>query len=162
MRARAVVVAAAAVALGGCGGGSAPTPAVPGSPLHLSSPAFPAGGVIPRLYTCDGRDVSPPLRWSGVPGGARELTLVMRDPDAPGGDFIHWTLTGIAPATTGVAAGRVPAGVAQGRNGFGTIGYRGPCPPPGEEPHHYLITLTALSGRTVLGVGTLSGTYDRR
>jgi Raf kinase inhibitor-like YbhB/YbcL family protein len=132
--------------------------------IELSSTAFTAGGPIPRHYTCDGADVSLPLRWSGVPPDARELTLVMRDPDAPGGNFTHWSLTGIPPSVAGLPAGSVPAGAVQGRNSFGTIGYRGPCPPRGDKPHHYAITVTALAGagRQKLGSGTLVGTYARR
>jgi phosphatidylethanolamine-binding protein (PEBP) family uncharacterized protein len=85
----------------------------------------------------------------------------MRDPDAPGGNFIHWQLTGIAPSTRSLAAGRIPPGAKVGRNNFGTTGYRGPCPPTGPA-HHYLITVTAKSGAALLGTGTLVGTYARR
>ena len=153
--------AAVAIVISGCGGSSpSSTSGAPKRQLSLSSPAFTAGGTLPRQYTCDGQDVSPPLRWSGVPPGTRTLALVMRDPDAPGGNFIHWRVTGIAPTTTAVAAGRLPAGVIQGRNDFGTVGYRGPCPPRGER-HHYVITLTAIAGRSELAVGSLVGSYAR-
>jgi Raf kinase inhibitor-like YbhB/YbcL family protein len=131
--------------------------------INVSSPAFSPGEAIPRQYTCDGRDLSPPLRWSGVPKGASELTLVMRDPDAPGGAFVHWNVR--MPATVGgLAAGQVPEGAVQGQNGFGRIGYGGPCPPKGDPPHHYVIMVSALSptaGGTVLATGTLTGTYAR-
>jgi Raf kinase inhibitor-like YbhB/YbcL family protein len=154
---RALCVVAAGVALAGCGAGS---PA--GVPtLRLSSPAFAAGRSIPRLYTCDGRDLSPPLRWSTVPAGASSLDVALRDLDAPGGSFIHWMLTGIAPGTSGLAAGQVPAGASEGRNGFGTVGYRGPCPPGGDKPHRYVLTVTAVSGTRVVAAGTLLGTYGR-
>jgi Raf kinase inhibitor-like YbhB/YbcL family protein len=162
------------VLLGGCGASSrhssttsaqsrtATTPLL--VRIQVSSPAFTPGGPIPRRYTCDGADVSLPLRWAGLPADTRELTLVMRDPDAPGGNFIHWSLTGIPSNTSGLPAGSVPAGVVQGRNGFGTTGYRGPCPPRGDRAHHYEITLTAFGGAggQKLGSGTLTGTYARR
>jgi Raf kinase inhibitor-like YbhB/YbcL family protein len=130
--------------------------------LTVTSPAFAAGGAIPRRFTCDGKDVSLPIRWSAPPPNTRELTIEMRDPDAPGGNFIHWSLTRIKPTTNRLAEGQVPSGALQGSNSFGTVGYRGPCPPPGDPAHHYVITLTALSGRTVLARGTLVGTYARR
>ena len=159
---RALVVAAGALALGGCGGlGGAnalsPTPVR----IRVSSPAFPAGGSIPQRFTCQGADVSPPLRFSHLPHGAAELDLVMRDPDAPGGNFIHWQLTRIPPATASLGAGAVPGGAKSGLNSFGTTGYRGPCPPAGPA-HHYVITVIARAGAAVLGRGTLVGTYARR
>jgi Raf kinase inhibitor-like YbhB/YbcL family protein len=143
--------------------------------LRLVSPAFKAGGAIPRAYTCDGSDTSLPLRIAGVPRGTVELVLVMRDPDAPSGNFIHWALAGINPSTTAFPAGGVPSLVAPGRNSFGTLGYRGPCPPAGDKPHHYVLTLIALSApsglragfnpdqlRTgALAIATLIGTYRR-
>jgi Raf kinase inhibitor-like YbhB/YbcL family protein len=181
------VVAAAAILIAGCGGsgkGSSSStsataarttaPAAP-STFRLTSAAFAAGAAIPPAYTCDGADRSPPLRWTGIPPGTRELVLVMRDPDAPGGNFVHWAVAGIRPATGGFQAGRVSASAISGRNSFATIGYRGPCPPPG-SPHHYVITLRAL-GRSsglaagfsasqlrtsALGTATLIGTYGRR
>jgi Raf kinase inhibitor-like YbhB/YbcL family protein len=120
-----------------------------------------SGGVIPAEFTCQGRDISPPLRLASVPRAARQLDLVMRDPDAPGGSFIHWDLRDISPSTTSLAAGQAPRGARAGRNSFGSVGYRGPCPPPGST-HHYVITVTARAGGAVLGVGTLTGTYARR
>lgn len=129
--------------------------------LHVSSPAFAAGGAIPARYTCQGQDVSLPLRWSGVPRGARELDLVMRDRDAPGGDFIHWRLGGIPASARGLATGQIPPGAKAGRNDFGKTGYGGPCPPRGRA-HHYVITVTARTGTVVYGAGTLVGTYARR
>jgi Raf kinase inhibitor-like YbhB/YbcL family protein len=147
------VGAAAVVALAGCGGSAAPVR------IHLSSPAFTAGGRIPRAFTCQGLDASPPLRWSNVPRRTRQLELTMRDPDA--GNFIHWQLTGIPASTRAMAPGQVPTGASAGRNSFGSVGYRGPCPPRGPA-HHYVITLTARSGTTTLGTGTLTGTYARR
>jgi Raf kinase inhibitor-like YbhB/YbcL family protein len=153
-----------ALGLAACGSTSpAPRshpPPVP--PIRLSSPAFPAGATIPRRYTCDGADLSVPLRWSGVPTGTSSLSLTMRDPDAPGGSFIHWRLTGIPASISAIETGQLPSGVSEGVNGFGTRGYRGPCPPPGDPAHHYVITLTALRGQRPVAVGKLRGLYRRR
>jgi phosphatidylethanolamine-binding protein (PEBP) family uncharacterized protein len=99
----------------------------------------------------------------------------MRDPDAPGGDFVHWALAGISPRNGGFSAGGVGGQVVPGRNSFGTLGYRGPCPPPGRA-HHYVLTLSALSAPSglrpgwhadqlrvrALALATLIGTYARR
>ena len=129
--------------------------------ISVTSPAFVSGGPIPRQYTCDGRDVSPPLRWSGVPITATELSLVMVDPDAPGGTFVHWAMR--FPATVhALANGQVPADARVSRNGFGKTGYGGPCPPPGAPAHHYVINMTAVAGESIVATGTLTGTYGRR
>lgn len=121
-------------------------------PFALTSPAIPPGGAIPAEYTCDGSDISPPLVWSGVPGGTQSLVVVVADPDAPRGTFYHWAAYGIPPGATGLPAGfsrNPPAGVGQARNDFGTAGYRGPCPPRGRGAHHYHIELYALSRPTL-------------
>jgi len=117
--------------------------------------------MIPRQYTCDGRNISPPLHWSDVPSQATELTLAMVDRDAPGGGFIHWQLSAMSPGTTDIGAGQVPAVATVGTNSFGTTGYRGPCPPRGGRPHHYVITLTALSDDQAVASGSLTGVYSR-
>jgi len=119
--------------------------------LSLSSPAFPAGSSIPQRFTCDGQDVSPPLRWSRVPPRARSLTVQLQDPDAPGGVFTHWLLWNLPPRTRGL-----PVHVSrrqQGRNTFGRIGYSGPCPPQGSI-HHYVFTLFALDSKLALPRGS--------
>lgn len=117
-------------------------------PLVLTTPAFPPGGQIPAEYTCSGADISPPLSWSGVPAGTQSLAVVIEDPDAPRGTFRHWGAYDIPPGTMGLAAGyrvgRQAAVFAQARNDFGTVGYGGPCPPPGAM-HHYHFELLALS-----------------
>jgi Raf kinase inhibitor-like YbhB/YbcL family protein len=117
--------------------------------MLLTSPAIPPGGPIPAQYTCDGRDISPPLAWSELPAGTRSLVLVVEDPDAPGGTFRHWAAFDIPPTTSGLAAGYragAPAsGFVQAENDFGKTGYGGPCPPPGAGPHHYVFRLLALS-----------------
>jgi Raf kinase inhibitor-like YbhB/YbcL family protein len=120
-------------------------------PLALTSPAIAPGGAIPKEYTCDGTDISPPLVWSGVPGATQSLLVVIADPDAPGGTFYHWAISGIPPSTTGLQAGfnrNPPAGVRQARSDFGTLGYRGPCPPRGST-HRYHIELYALARPTL-------------
>ena len=145
---RAALIAAAAAALAGCGGGDrveGPPPAAPAS-ITLRSPAFADGATIPRRYSCDGAEVSPPLRWSGVPAGARSLALLLEDPDAPGGTFVHWTLYGLAPGTRALAEGKVPPGARQGENSSGDDAYGGPCPPAGKGAHRYVFTLYALRG----------------
>jgi Raf kinase inhibitor-like YbhB/YbcL family protein len=125
----------------------------------LASPAFHDGGTIPRLYTCDGRDVSPPLRWTAPPPGTRSLTLTVTDPDAPGGGFVHWRVTAIAPRAASVAQGRRFAH--EQRNSFGANAYGGPCPPHG-PPHNYVFVLQALDARGhVLATARLVGRYAR-
>src|SRR5438105_1100759 len=86
--------------------------------MSISSPAFANDGTIPAKYTCDGANVNPPLTFRGVPSSAQSLSLTLRDPDAPGGNFIHWIVNGIAPKTAALAEGAKPPGV-QEANGFG-------------------------------------------
>jgi Raf kinase inhibitor-like YbhB/YbcL family protein len=113
--------------------------------IHVTSPAFRDGDTIPAEFTCSGADHSPPLRWTGVPSAAVEMALVIDDPDAPGGTFLHWVLFALPPGDGGVAAATVPPGARQGRNGFGKAAYGGPCPPKGDPPHHYRFIVYALS-----------------
>lgn len=121
--------------------------------ITVTSSAFAQGAAIPARYTCGGADVSPPLAWSGVPAGARSVALTMIDPDAPGRPFTHWVLFNLPAATSSLpAGGPFPEGVAEGRNDFGAVGYRGPCPPPG-RPHHYHVEVYALDTRLALGGG---------
>lgn len=117
-----------------------PTPA---GPFTLTSSAFAAGGSIPRTYTCDGQDASPPLQWSGAPDRTVALALIVDDPDA--GGFIHWVMFNVdATASGGLPTGlsASPDAPPQGRNSFGRVGYGGPCPPSGT--HHYVFRLLAL------------------
>ncbi len=144
--------------------------------LQLSSPAFDDGGRIPERFTCDGADVSPPLRWSGVPSGARSLAILCADPDAPGGVFHHWALfdlpadqaevpegyaTEARVAELGPSVGLGVRTVRQGVNGFGHRGYRGPCPPPGHGPHRYVFRLHALDAQPDLGRGASRDEVER-
>ncbi len=118
--------------------------------FQLESPAFPAEGTIPRQYTCDGADLSPPLRWHNVPAGTTSFALIVDDPDAPGGTFTHWLLWGLSPDRRDLPEGLPSTGkiedlddATQGTNDFGRTGYGGPCPPPGPA-HRYQFQLYAL------------------
>ena len=124
--------------------------------LTLRSQAFAQGGEIPRLHTCEGKDVSPALEFAGVPQGAKSLALVVHDPDAPDPaaprmDYVHWVLYDLPPGCKGlpegVTAAELPAGTRQGLNDWKRTGYGGPCPPIGR--HRYFFVLYALD--TVLG-----------
>ncbi|CAN5559631.1 hypothetical protein BH20ACT2_BH20ACT2_13360 [soil metagenome] len=119
--------------------------------LTLTSPAFAAGAPIPAAHACDGAATSPPLAWSGVPESAIELAVVVVDPDA--GGFAHWVIAGIDPATTGIAAGAVPAGAVEATNDTGGIGWAPPCPPPADGPHTYELTLYALDRSPAIAPG---------
>ena len=113
--------------------------AAPG-PLTISSPAFADGAPIPSDYTCKGADVSPPLAWSAPLGAA----LVVDDPDAINGLYVHWIVIGIAPGSGSAARGQSPAGATALPNTSGQPAYRGPCPPTGTGTHHYRFTLYQL------------------
>jgi len=116
---------------------------------ELRTPAFEQGGTIPRRHTCDGDNVSPALRWSGVPGGTRSLVLLCNDRDAPGGTFRHWAVYDIPPDRRELTEGHGPEtlrdGVKQALNDFGKPGCGGPCPPEGHGAHHYHLRLMASS-----------------
>jgi Raf kinase inhibitor-like YbhB/YbcL family protein len=119
----------------------------PGMTMTLTSPAFTHRGVIPRRYTGDGENLSPPFAWSGVPGGARSLLLTCDDVDAPNGVFRHWAAFNIPAAWTGLEEGLElelgEVGIGQAVNDFGRPGYCGPCPRE-EEAHRYEFRLSAL------------------
>jgi Raf kinase inhibitor-like YbhB/YbcL family protein len=154
--------------------------------LEIESPVFKPGGGIPRHFTCEGDDVSPPLAWSGVPDGARSLVLIVDDPDAPDPTkpqrtWVHWVLYEIPPDAGGlpeaVAPTDLPAGTREGLNDWKRTGYGGPCPPIGR--HRYFHKLSALDtglgdlGRAtkaelerameghVLAEAVLMGTYQK-
>jgi len=134
-----------------------PPPPTEAPPLTIASDAFEHEGDIPSRYTCQGEDVSPALRWSGVPEGTQSLVLICDDPDAPGGTFVHWVIYNIPPTATELPEGVPPDptladGSRQGRNDFGKTGYGGPCPPPGPA-HRYFFTLYALDVRLDLPAG---------
>jgi Raf kinase inhibitor-like YbhB/YbcL family protein len=132
-----LAVVAALVGLGGNGGTVA---AAPGGSLAISSPAFGNGASIPVQYTCKGSNTSPPLAWSAPLGAA----LVVDDPDAVNGLYIHWIVAGIAPGSGSTGDGQTPAGGTVLPNTAGQPEYKGPCPPAGSGTHHYRFTLYQL------------------
>ncbi len=118
--------------------------------MELTSTAFGDGGEIPRKYSCDGADVSPPVSWRGVPSEASSLALICEDPDAPAGTWVHWVYCDIPVSVSELPEGmstdeRPPQGGVQGVNDFRRIGYGGPCPPGGE--HRYYFKLYALDSK---------------
>ena len=128
--------------------------------FDVSSDAFPEDGQIPVAYTCDGTNISPPLTWGPVPQGTAGIAILVTDPDAPGGTFIHWVVYNIPQGTRGVPAGGtgkdvLPAGSVQGVNDFGRQAYGGPCPPKG-KPHHYHFAVYALDS-TISPAGKRDG-----
>jgi Raf kinase inhibitor-like YbhB/YbcL family protein len=165
-------------------------PAVGGVPrrIEVHSDAFLDQGLIPVRYSGEGDNISPPLRWSGVPEQARELVLVCEDPDAPMlTPFVHWVVRGIPPQQSSLpeAVDKVPRpadvqGAVQGKNSGQKVGYTGPIPPPGHGPHHYHFELFALDrpldpnqmpdreslrkamAGHVLACGEVVGVYERR
>lgn len=151
--------------------------------LNISSSAFEEGSRIPSKYSCQGEDVSPPLRWGEPPSGTQSFVLIMDDPDAPGGIFTHWVLFNLPSATQQLqeaipSTAQLSDGSLQGENDFSKIGYGGPCPPSG-RPHQYRFTvygldrmldlkagaskkqvLEAMEGH-ILGQGQLTGSFQR-
>ncbi|OBH35810.1 hypothetical protein A5692_11100 [Mycobacterium sp. E342] len=153
----AVAALAPVLGLAGCGGHgdsrtTAPStpkvttlgrsvPAAPaGGPLSIASPAFADGAPIPVRYTCKGANMAPPLTWSAPLGAA----LVVDDPDAVNGLYVHWVVVGIAPGSGSTADGQTPAGATTLPNTGGQAAYLGPCPPAGTGTHHYRFTLYQL------------------
>ena len=152
--------------------------------MQLTSTAFKQGEPIPVQYTCDGKDISPPVKWSGAPTGTKSLVLIADDPDAPVGTWVHWVVYDLPPGTTELAediskSQYISGGAKQGLNDFKHLGYGGPCPPRGKA-HRYFFKLYALDtqldlkpGATkseveramqnhVLAEGQLMGTYQRK
>lgn len=128
--------------------------------MKITSAAFNEGEMIPRKYTCDGQDISPPLTWSEIPEGTKSLALISDDPDAPMGTWVHWVYYDIPADRTelpeNVSPDEKPApGGTQGMTDFGRIGYGGPCPPGGT--HRYFFKLYALDTILDLDAGTTKG-----
>jgi Raf kinase inhibitor-like YbhB/YbcL family protein len=115
-------------------------------PIAVTSSAFAEGASIPPRFTCADAGVAPPLAWKGVPRDAVELALVVDDPDAPGGTYVHWVVFHLDPGLDGLPEGRLPGGARQARNSDGKAAYSGPCPPSGPA-HHYRFSLYALGQR---------------
>lgn len=156
--------------------------------ITVTSTAFKANGPIPKQYTGEGKDVSPPLAWSGVPKAAKQLALICDDPDAPRAEpWVHWVIYQLPPDTTGLPEGVPqkedlddPKGARQGLSDFKKVGYNGPMPPPGHGTHHYHFRVYALDVELalpakqtkkqlldamkghVLAQGELVGTYERK
>jgi Raf kinase inhibitor-like YbhB/YbcL family protein len=152
-------------------------------PFALKSPAFENMGTIPRQFTCDGKDASPALAWSGAPEKTASFALAVDDPDAPRKTWVHWVVCDLPPASTGLPEAVPPrpnleGGGRQGVNDFGKIGWGGPCPPSGT--HRYQFTVYALDAALslparftredlaramrghVLGEARLTGRYSRK
>jgi len=150
--------------------------------ITITSSAFTEGAMIPKKFTCDAEDISPDLKWSGVPQGAKRLALICDDPDAPVGTWVHWVLFNIPADVTALPAG-LPAdatlknGARHGKNDFRKLGYGGPCPPGGTHRYYFKLyaldtVLTLESGSTkaqllaamkghILAEGQLMGRYKR-
>jgi Raf kinase inhibitor-like YbhB/YbcL family protein len=150
--------------------------------IKVMSTAFSEGEMIPKQYTCDGKDISPPLSWSGVPEGAKSIALICDDPDAPMGTWVHWVLLNLPPKTEGLAEGvaaskRLENGATHGRNDFQNFGYGGPCPPGGTHRYYFKVyaldtlldlapgvtkadLVKAMKGH-ILAEGQLMGRYKR-
>ena len=132
------------------------TPKEDKAEIKLTSVAFKDGEPIPRPYTCDGVNISPPLEWSGVPRTAKTIAIICDDPDAPGGTWVHWVLYNLPADNIGLvenlpATETLKAGGFQGKNDFGKIGYGGPCPPSGT--HRYFFKIYALDSELPLKAG---------
>jgi len=126
------------------------------SEMKLTSTAFKEGEAIPRGYTCDGANVSPPLEWTGVPKTAKTIAIIADDPDAPAGTWVHWVLYNLPADGLGLIENTpqtetLKGGGAQGKNDFGKIGYGGPCPPSGT--HRYFFKFYALDSELTLKPG---------
>lgn len=110
--------------------------------MKITSPAFENSTFIPPRYTCDGDNISPPLRFEDIPPNTKSLVLIVDDPDAPAGDFVHWTVWNIDPTVKEVEEGTIPEKGMEGPTDFSKPGWGGPCPPSGI--HHYNFKLYAL------------------
>jgi len=146
-----VLTAIAALALASSGG------AEPSMSFTISSPSFSNGGDIAKKFTCDAADLSPQLTWTEPPSATKTFALLVDDPDAPVGNWNHWTMWNLPPNLRGLPEGvkkeaSLPDGSQQGRNDFRKTGYNGPCPPPG-KPHRYYFKLFALDVKLELKNG---------
>ncbi len=129
------------------------------STLTISSPSFKQNEHIPAKYTCDGADVNPALVIGNVLPGTKSLALIVDDPDAPRGTWVHWVIWNISPDTKEIKEHSVPPGASQGMNDFRKLDYGGPCPPSGT--HRYFFKLYALDTMLSLGKNTTKATLER-
>jgi Raf kinase inhibitor-like YbhB/YbcL family protein len=133
--------------------------------MQLKAVAFESGADIPELFTCDGSNLSPALTWTAPPEGTQSLALIVDDPDAPRGTWVHWVLYDLPATDRELPEGVEPratlrSGARQGRNDFGKTGYGGPCPPAG-PPHRYYFRLFALDATLQLKAGAKRPQVDR-
>ncbi len=119
--------------------------------MRIWSTDFKHEGMIPKKFTCDDIDINPHLAWDGVPDGAKSLALIVDDPDAPAGTWVHWLVCNIPTSTTEIAQDSVPAGAKQVENDFGKVEWGGPCPPGGV--HRYFFKLYALDTKKLRARG---------
>jgi Raf kinase inhibitor-like YbhB/YbcL family protein len=149
---------------------AATTPNSPGTQttqattMKLASSAFTEGQAIPRQYTCDGINISPPLEWTGIPKSAKTLAIVADDPDAPAGTWAHWVIYNLPADTMGMienvpAMEEIKGGGLQGKNDFEKIGYGGPCPPSGT--HRYFFKIYALDSELPLKAGATKADVEK-
>jgi Raf kinase inhibitor-like YbhB/YbcL family protein len=145
--------------------------------LQITSSAFQNNGMIPRQYTCDGRDINPSLMIANCPQGTRSIALICDDPDAPGGIWVHWVIWNIDPSVKEIREDTIPRGAVEGMNDFGKHRYGGPCPPSGTHRYFFkvyaldaMLTISPNSQKTaleqamkghILGEGQLIGLYQR-
>lgn len=129
--------------------------------IEVTSAAFNHGQAIPSRYTCDGQDISPALAWRNVPPGTVSQVLIMDDPDAPRGTWVHWVIFNIPSEATSLpeASGTIPGGGVDGNNSWKRTGYGGPCPPSGT--HRYFFKLYALDTLLDLSPGVTKGQVER-
>ena len=135
------------------------------SNISISSEAFKDGGTIPAVYTCDGRNISPALTWSGILAGTKSIALIMDDPDAPSGTFVHWVMFNIPPDARGLPEAvpdnkTLEDGSRQGETDSGRVGYHRPCPPPG-KPHRYYFKVYALDTKLDLPAGVTKADVEK-
>jgi Raf kinase inhibitor-like YbhB/YbcL family protein len=133
--------------------------------FQISTPAFSPNESIPQKFTCDGTNVSPQLTWTGAPETTQSFALIMDDPDAPAGTWVHWVIYNLPPETRELAENvpnreQLPNGARQGRNDFKKIGYGGPCPPSG-KPHRYFFKLYALDTKLHLRLDASKADVER-
>jgi Raf kinase inhibitor-like YbhB/YbcL family protein len=119
--------------------------------MEVESPAFKAGGYIPVRYTCEGKNINPPIHFKEIPQATKSIALIIEDPDATKGTFDHWVIWNIEPGKF-IAENSVPG--VEGKNGSGKIGYTGPCPPAGTGIHHYHFKVYALDKKLSLEKGS--------
>jgi Raf kinase inhibitor-like YbhB/YbcL family protein len=120
--------------------------------MKITSPVFKHNQLIPATYTCDGQNINPPLEIAEIPTNTQDLVLIVDDPDAQAGSWIHWTMWNINLKLTKIEENTIPSGSVQGITSFGTVGYDGPCPPSGT--HRYFFKVFALDIKLNLGSET--------